>query len=161
MYHLPLNVENFRLKLKFFNPCLHLGGGNTLAVRITNGRWEFPFFYKLLKKARNALCLRIENQGQSCIVLETRLLLSSPGHTILFFTTNSILYNTWRQVFVQSGREGGAELSWSQVELNQVERHIRDGDLVVFNRQPTLHKMSMMGHRVKVLPWSTFRMNLR
>merc|ERR1719312_2344840 len=42
----------------------------------------------------------------------------------------------------------------------KVERHIRDGDLVVFNRQPTLHKMSMMGHRVKVLPWSTFRMNL-
>ena len=41
-----------------------------------------------------------------------------------------------------------------------MERHIRDGDLVVFNRQPTLHKMSMMGHRVKVLPWSTFRMNL-
>lgn len=41
-----------------------------------------------------------------------------------------------------------------------MERHIRDGDLVIFNRQPTLHKMSMMGHRVKVLPWSTFRMNL-
>ena len=43
---------------------------------------------------------------------------------------------------------------------SQVERHIRDGDLVVFNRQPSLHKMSMMGHKVKVLPWSTFRMNL-
>lgn len=42
----------------------------------------------------------------------------------------------------------------------KVERHIRDGDLVVFNRQPSLHKMSMMGHKVKVLPWSTFRMNL-
>ena len=28
----------------------------------------------------------------------------------------------------------------------KVERHIRDGDLVVFNRQPTIHKMSMMGH---------------
>lgn len=42
----------------------------------------------------------------------------------------------------------------------KVERHIHDGDLVIFNRQPTLHKMSMMGHRVKVLPWSTFRMNL-
>ena len=42
----------------------------------------------------------------------------------------------------------------------KVERHIRDGDLVVFNRQPTLHKMSMMGHRVKVLPFSTFRLNL-
>ena len=42
----------------------------------------------------------------------------------------------------------------------KVERHVRDGDLVVFNRQPSLHKMSMMGHKVKVLPWSTFRMNL-
>lgn len=46
------------------------------------------------------------------------------------------------------------------LHLYRVERHIRDGDLVIFNRQPTLHKMSMMGHRVKVLPWSTFRMNL-
>ncbi|XP_078486594.1 DNA-directed RNA polymerase II subunit RPB1-like [Ciona intestinalis] len=42
----------------------------------------------------------------------------------------------------------------------KVERHIKDGDVIVFNRQPTLHKMSMMGHKVKVLPWSTFRMNL-
>lgn len=31
-----------------------------------------------------------------------------------------------------------------------VERHIQDDDLIIFNRQPTLHKMSMMGHRVKV-----------
>ena len=42
----------------------------------------------------------------------------------------------------------------------RVERHVRNGDIVVFNRQPTLHKMSMMGHRIRVLPWSTFRMNL-
>ncbi|XP_054719438.1 DNA-directed RNA polymerase II subunit RPB1-like [Uloborus diversus] len=42
----------------------------------------------------------------------------------------------------------------------RVERHIRNGDVIVFNRQPTLHKMSMMGHRIRILPWSTFRMNL-
>ncbi|XP_076336415.1 RNA polymerase II subunit RpII215 [Tachypleus tridentatus] len=42
----------------------------------------------------------------------------------------------------------------------KVERHVRNGDVVIFNRQPTLHKMSMMGHRIKVLPWSTFRLNL-
>ena len=41
-----------------------------------------------------------------------------------------------------------------------MERHIRDNDVIIFNRQPTLHKMSMMGHLVKVLPWSTFRLNL-
>ncbi|VDD92561.1 unnamed protein product [Enterobius vermicularis] len=42
----------------------------------------------------------------------------------------------------------------------RVERHMKDGDIIVFNRQPSLHKMSMMGHKVKILPWSTFRMNL-
>ena len=42
----------------------------------------------------------------------------------------------------------------------RVERHMQDEDLVIFNRQPSLHKMSMMGHRVKILPYSTFRLNL-
>jgi len=41
-----------------------------------------------------------------------------------------------------------------------VERQLRDGDYVVFNRQPSLHRMSLMGHRVKVLPSKTFRLNL-
>lgn len=41
-----------------------------------------------------------------------------------------------------------------------VERHLIDGDYVIFNRQPSLHKMSIMGHRVKVLPGSSFRLNL-
>jgi len=41
-----------------------------------------------------------------------------------------------------------------------VERHIQDGDYVICNRQPSLHKMSVMGHKVKVLPYSTFRLNL-
>ena len=42
----------------------------------------------------------------------------------------------------------------------KVERHIVDGDPVLFNRQPSLHKMSMMAHRVRVMPFSTFRLNL-
>ncbi len=41
-----------------------------------------------------------------------------------------------------------------------VERHIRDGDVVLFNRQPSLHKMSFMAHRVRVMPHSSFRLNL-
>ena len=41
-----------------------------------------------------------------------------------------------------------------------VERHLRDGDIVLFNRQPSLHRMSMMGHIVKVMPGKTFRLNL-
>ncbi|OLL22690.1 DNA-directed RNA polymerase II subunit rpb1 [Neolecta irregularis DAH-3] len=42
----------------------------------------------------------------------------------------------------------------------RVERHIVDGDVIIFNRQPSLHKMSMMGHRIRVMPYSTFRLNL-
>ncbi|KAJ3528006.1 hypothetical protein NM208_g10426 [Fusarium decemcellulare] len=40
-----------------------------------------------------------------------------------------------------------------------VERHIEDGDIVLFNRQPSLHKLSIMSHLVKVRPWKTFRLN--
>ena len=43
---------------------------------------------------------------------------------------------------------------------DKVDRQLKDGDLVVFNRQPSLHKFSMMGHKVRVMPYSTFRMNL-
>ena len=42
----------------------------------------------------------------------------------------------------------------------KVERHLIDGDFIIFNRQPSLHKESMMGHRVRVMPYSTFRLNL-
>jgi len=42
-----------------------------------------------------------------------------------------------------------------------VHRHMLDGDYVLFNRQPTLHRMSMMAHVVKVLKkGDTFRMNV-
>ncbi|KAA1465897.1 beta and beta-prime subunits of DNA dependent RNA-polymerase [Dentipellis sp. KUC8613] len=40
-----------------------------------------------------------------------------------------------------------------------VERHVIDGDIVLFNRQPSLHKLSIMCHRVKVRPWRSFRLN--
>ncbi len=41
-----------------------------------------------------------------------------------------------------------------------VERHIKDGDISVFNRQPSLHRMSMMAHYIRVMPYRTFRINL-
>ena len=41
-----------------------------------------------------------------------------------------------------------------------VDRHLRDGDYILFNRQPSLHKMSMMTHKVRVMPWKTFRLNV-
>ncbi len=41
----------------------------------------------------------------------------------------------------------------------RVERHIQDGDIVLFNRQPSLHRLSIMAHYVRVMPGRTFRLN--
>jgi len=41
----------------------------------------------------------------------------------------------------------------------KVERHLQDGDIVLLNRHPSLHKNSLMAHRVKVLKDKTFRIH--
>ncbi|WP_275739711.1 DNA-directed RNA polymerase subunit A' [Halorhabdus sp. SVX81] len=41
----------------------------------------------------------------------------------------------------------------------EVARHLLDGDIVIFNRQPSLHRMSIMAHEVVVMPYKTFRLN--
>jgi len=47
------------------------------------------------------------------------------------------------------------QIGWS------IERQLKDGDLVLFNRQPSLHRMSIMCHRVKIMSeGKTFRLNL-
>ncbi|WP_298665479.1 DNA-directed RNA polymerase subunit A' [uncultured Methanofollis sp.] len=45
------------------------------------------------------------------------------------------------------------EVGWT------VERQMRDGDIVLFNRQPSLHRMSIMGHHIKIMDGKTFRLN--
>lgn len=40
-----------------------------------------------------------------------------------------------------------------------VERHLEDGDIVLFNRQPSLHRLSIMAHKVVVLEGRTLRFN--
>ncbi len=48
---------------------------------------------------------------------------------------------------------GMIELGW------KVDRQVKEGDVVLFNRQPSLHRMSIMAHEIKVLPYKTFRLN--
>ena len=64
---------------------------------------------------------------------------------------------------VKTGRTKYLEYTKETIELNYgdiVYRHLVDGDVVLFNRQPSLHKMSMMGHRIRVMKGSTFRLNI-
>ena len=41
-----------------------------------------------------------------------------------------------------------------------VERHLIDNDITLLNRQPSLHRMSMMAHRARIMPYQTLRINL-
>jgi len=54
-----------------------------------------------------------------------------------------------------------AEMIAEKLEIGSIiERQLMDGDLALFNRQPSLHRMSMMAHRIKVVPGKTFRFNI-
>ena len=66
-------------------------------------------------------------------------------------------------------RKNGDSISLRYIDRNSVvlqngdvvHRHMMDGDAILFNRQPTLHRMSMMSHIAKILPkGDTFRMNV-
>lgn len=70
-----------------------------------------------------------------------------------------------------SGDEIKTGESWTPVALpvkktinltvgDVVERHLKDGDIVMINRQPTLHKNSCCAMRVVVKPGQTIRINL-
>ena len=66
-------------------------------------------------------------------------------------------------------RKNGENISLRYVDRNTIKlengdivhRHMMDGDAVLFNRQPSLHRMSMMSHIVKIMKkGDTFRMNV-
>jgi DNA-directed RNA polymerase II subunit RPB1 len=66
-------------------------------------------------------------------------------------------------------RKNGENISLRYVDRNSIElengdivhRHLMDGDAVLFNRQPSLHRMSMMAHIVKIMKkGETFRINV-
>ena len=60
---------------------------------------------------------------------------------------------------VQHTKYGGTKQAESLKIGDTVERHLIDGDIVLFNRQPSLHKLSIMAHCVRVRPTRTFRLN--
>ena len=60
--------------------------------------------------------------------------------------------------FLKGGRKKDIQLNLGDI----VHRHLIDGDIVLFNRQPTLHRQSMMAHEVLVLDgeWASFRLHV-
>ncbi|KAJ7520459.1 hypothetical protein O6H91_19G006700 [Diphasiastrum complanatum] len=70
---------------------------------------------------------------------------------------NFVVFPDGAKRFLKFGdrRRIAAELKYGDI----VERHLEDGDIVLFNRQPSLHRMSIMSHRARVMPWRTLRFN--
>jgi len=68
----------------------------------------------------------------------------------------SIIKKDGSRFSITEANKGNHKLEYG----DKVNRHIVDNDWVLFNRQPSLHKMSMMGHRVKVMKGDTFRLNV-
>jgi len=67
-----------------------------------------------------------------------------PGANFVFPSSN---LETGKRVLPIDLRFRKIALSYGDV----VERHLVDDDFVLLNRQPTLHKLSMMAHRIKVI----------
>jgi DNA-directed RNA polymerase beta' subunit len=66
-------------------------------------------------------------------------------------------------------RKNGESITLRYVDRKSIElengdivhRHMMDGDGILFNRQPSLHRMSMMCHIARIMPvGDTFRMNV-
>lgn len=69
-----------------------------------------------------------------------------PGANFVFPANQAVPGKRMRPIDLRYKKEG-IELKYGDV----VERHLVDNDIVLLNRQPTLHKQSMMGHRIKVI----------
>lgn len=76
-----------------------------------------------------------------------------PGAVYLFKNKNN------KKFSLQFSPIGLPQLA-AELEIGDVvQRHLIDNDVVLFNRQPSLHKLSIMSHFAKVMPWRTLRFN--
>jgi DNA-directed RNA polymerase II subunit RPB1 len=81
-----------------------------------------------------------------------------PGANFVFKQRSIMSGGTIKPIYLKFSKEE-INLQYGDV----VERHLQDGDIVLLNRQPTLHKQSMMGHKIKVIndpSLMTFRLSV-
>jgi DNA-directed RNA polymerase II subunit RPB1 len=134
----------------------------------------------------NLMGKRVDHSARSVITPDARLKLNQLGVPYdicinLTFPEKVNAYNKERLLgYVRNGyykypgaksikrRATGKIISLSVLDTSTLElydgdivnRHLIEGDIVLFNRQPSLHKMSMMQHSVVPLPYKTFRLNV-
>lgn len=177
-YHIATLVDN---KIPGVAPSAQRGGRPLKSIQQRIGSKEGRVRYNIMGK-------RVEQSARSVITgdpnisisevgvpMKIAMNLTKPEHVTTIKGQRDRLYK-----FIQNGadvypgaksivRKDGRMISLKHVKnLKEivlypgdiVNRHLMDGDVILFNRQPTLHRMSMMAHRVRVLPFNTFRLNV-
>ncbi|CAO3624522.1 unnamed protein product [Cunninghamella blakesleeana] len=96
----------------------------------------------------------VQNEDQSIDVLAN---LSVESRIAL---ANSLLAPQSSSTSASNGTNSHLNFSRTQTVNKKVFRHLRNGDMLLLNRQPTLHKPSIMAHKARVLPGEkTIRMH--
>ncbi len=174
-YHVATLVDN---KIPGVAPSAQRGGRPLKSLQQRIGRKEGRVRYNIQGK-------RVEQSARSVITGDPNISISEVGVPMkiaMNLTRPEKVTNFNRDrlyKYVQNGtdvfpgaksivRKDGRMISLKHVNTKEivlyngdvVNRHLMDGDIILFNRQPTLHRMSMMGHRVRVLPYNTFRLNV-
>jgi DNA-directed RNA polymerase II subunit RPB1 len=178
-YHIATLVDN---QIPGVAPSAQRGGRPLKSIQQRLGSKEGRIRYNLQGK-------RVEFSARSVITPDPNLSIAELGVPMkiamnLTVPERVVDYGTWNNYdklykLIQNGatkypgaktivKADGRMISLAHVEAAEiilkpgdvVNRHLMDGDYVLFNRQPTLHRMSMMGHRVRVLPYNTFRLNV-
>jgi DNA-directed RNA polymerase beta' subunit len=174
-YHIATLVDN---KIPGVAPSAQRGGRPLKSIQQRIGSKEGRVRYNIQGK-------RVEQSARSVITGDPNISIAEVGvpQKIAMNLTRPekvTQYNKERLYkYIQNGtnvfpgaksivRKDGRMISLKHVNTKElvlyngdtVNRHLMDGDIILFNRQPTLHRMSMMGHRVRVLPYNTFRLNV-
>jgi DNA-directed RNA polymerase beta' subunit len=174
-YHIATLVDN---KIPGVPPSAQRGGRPLKSLQQRIGSKEGRMRYNIQGK-------RVEQSARTVITPDPNLSIAEVGVPIKIAMNLSrperVTQFTREKLYkyVQNGtdvfpgaksiiRKDGRMISLKHVNTKEIQlydgdivnRHLMDGDILLFNRQPTLHRMSMMGHRVRVLPYNTFRLNV-
>ena len=155
-------------------PAKHRSGRalNTLAQRLKGKKGRFR--YNLIGKRVNAGArttitpstdIKIDELGVPQQIAETLTMPERVTSWNLDYCKDQIENKSVEYILTKTGKRKMISAENKQELIDGLEigsiikRKLRDGDVVIFNRQPTLHRASIMGHKIKVLPGKTFRLN--
>ena len=148
--------------------------------RRTESKYAYSSLAPLLKGKRGLIRghiqgKRVDQSGRAVIAGDDTILPWEVGlpESMARTLTVPVRVTQWNKASLQCLVEsGGAAYVCEGRRRHDLQRHhpaldvgmvvlrfLKDGDLVLLNRQPSLHSASLMCHRVKVLPGSVIRLN--